>query len=284
MIIDSLSGGSGNFQDILDGGIGADTMAGGDGSDIYLVDNVGDLALEGFDDALGGTMDTVISSVSHTLGFGIEVLDLEGSTNLTSAGNDGKNSITGNAGANKLSGNAGDDTLEGGNGNDTLDGGAGSDSMQGGAGNDTIYDGTDGLRKQPAGGIDTIIASDLVNLALTGIQVERIIMAAGAGDLLAMAEANTTITGNEGNNFLGGDFGADTLSAAMAMTRSADPAVDDHVIDSLAGGAGSDEYRIATGDIVLESLAVGRRHRHGHRVIGKTDSYTLGANVENLIL
>jgi hypothetical protein len=69
--------------DYLDGGFGADTMDGGDGSDTYVVDNIGDIVKEVYDDFLGG-VDTVFSSVTYSLspgtagskGFGIENLTL----------------------------------------------------------------------------------------------------------------------------------------------------------------------------------------------------------------
>ena len=48
---------------MLDGGAGADTMAGGAGNDTYYVDNAGDTVIEASD---AGT-DLVSSSVSYTL-------------------------------------------------------------------------------------------------------------------------------------------------------------------------------------------------------------------------
>lgn len=91
---DTLNGQSG--QDFLDGGAGADRMYGGKDNDRYLVDNVGDQAVEDSADALGG-VDHVIANVSYTLGYGIENLSLNNPTTaLNGTGNGLNNYINGN--------------------------------------------------------------------------------------------------------------------------------------------------------------------------------------------
>ena len=64
--IQNATGGSGddtiignNFNNILDGGIGADALTGGAGNDTYVVDNIGDVVTE----AAGQGTDTVQSSI-----------------------------------------------------------------------------------------------------------------------------------------------------------------------------------------------------------------------------
>jgi Ca2+-binding RTX toxin-like protein len=108
---------------ILDGGAGADTMAGGAGNDVYIVDNAGDVVIEG---ASAGT-DSVSTSITYTLTANVENLTLTGSAAITGMGNDLNNAITGNGANNMLSGGVGADSLNGGLGADTLDGGAGAD-------------------------------------------------------------------------------------------------------------------------------------------------------------
>jgi Ca2+-binding RTX toxin-like protein len=130
---DVLSGGAGN--DVLNGGTGADRMVGGTGNDTYYVDNIGDVVVEA---AASGT-DSVISSISYTLGANVENLTLSGNAAINGSGNALDNTITGNAAANTLNGGAGDDTLSGGAGDDILIGGSGLDTFAGGAGNDTYY-------------------------------------------------------------------------------------------------------------------------------------------------
>ncbi|MBN8487012.1 MAG: calcium-binding protein [Burkholderiales bacterium] len=119
-----LFGNSGNNR--LDGAAGTDFMAGGLGNDTYVVDNLKDVVSEEFD---SGT-DTVLSSVSWTVGYSIENVTLTGSAavHITETLSYSENNrLTGNSGANTLTARYGDDTLNGGAGADTLRGGDGRD-------------------------------------------------------------------------------------------------------------------------------------------------------------
>jgi Ca2+-binding RTX toxin-like protein len=135
-------------NDILDGGVGADTLFGGVGNDLYIVDNVGDQVREDFDrvdDPEGGGffeggVDTVQSSVNFTLSNFIENLTLTGDA-TDGFGNAANNVITGNSNANLLEGGAGNDTLLGGGGNDILRGGFGNDTLVGDRGKDVLTGG-----------------------------------------------------------------------------------------------------------------------------------------------
>lgn len=136
---DTLDGGAGN--DTLDGGAGADTMTGGLGNDTYYVDNASDAVIESSDATYGG-IDTVIASVTRTLGSYQENLTLSGSLAINGYGNELANKLTGNAMANILSGGIGNDVLTGGAGKDTLTGGAGNDVFDFNALTDTGLDST----------------------------------------------------------------------------------------------------------------------------------------------
>ena len=211
---DSLLGGAGH--DSLDGSTGVDTMEGGAGDDIYRLNNTGDVASE----AGGDGSDLVVGSVSHTLGAGIETLQLGDMANLSGTGNGLANRLLGNSGANllsggdgadKLSGVVGNDTLGGGSGDDRLDGGTGADSMDGAAGNDTylVDDAGDVASEAGGDGSDLVIASVSHTLG-TGIENLRLTGTAeinGAGNGLA-----NRLLGNTGANLLGGGAGIDTLS------------------------------------------------------------------------
>ena len=136
---------TGNAGDnILNGGTDAlaDTLIGGIGNDIYIVNSATDIAV---DLAGQGIADRVKASVSYVLGAAaganIEFLETTnaagvGAINLT--GNALAQTITGNTGANILSGLGGNDSLVGNGGNDTLNGGLGNDTLNGGAGLDSF--------------------------------------------------------------------------------------------------------------------------------------------------
>jgi len=110
---DTLTGNSSVNR--IDGGAGADHMSGGGGDDTYVVDSAGDVVSE----APGAGTDTVISSVSFTLGGNVERLTLSGVANVNGFGSAADNILVGNSGNNILGGGLGDDTLTGNGGNDT---------------------------------------------------------------------------------------------------------------------------------------------------------------------
>jgi len=100
---------AGGDDDILDGGSGADTLQGGSGNDQYVVDDFGDVVIEG----VGKGTDSVRSTVDFTLAANIENLTLQGPLDIDGTGNDLANTLTGNSGDNILSGGAGKDSLSG---------------------------------------------------------------------------------------------------------------------------------------------------------------------------
>jgi len=158
----NLNSGAGN--DTLIGGVGNDTMIGGLGDDTYSVDSLLDVIIENADEG----KDTVLSSITYTLGATVEDLVLTGAGGESNGtGNLLNNRIDGNTGNNVLNGGGGNDSLHGGqgydavyggDGDDDVDGGFGNDTLSGGLGNDALWgnDGDDTYLFGRGQGIDTI--------------------------------------------------------------------------------------------------------------------------------
>jgi Ca2+-binding RTX toxin-like protein len=171
--IENLTGSSGDDElrgngsaNILDGALGADTLVGRAGSDIYYVDNAGDVVVEV---AGGGNYDEVRvrDLAGYTLPDYVEKLTSLTNAAFTGTGNglanemNGTNAVDtfyGGAGADALNGGAGNDVLYGEGDHDILNGGSGNDTMTGGLGNDTyIVDSVgDVVIEIASGGIDQV--------------------------------------------------------------------------------------------------------------------------------
>lgn len=256
---DRLEGRDGN--DFLDGGLGADQMVGGLGNDVYVVDDIGDQIIELPNEG----SDTLLSSISLTLVPDLENLILTGTENLSATGNAVANSITGNSGNNVLSGEGGADRLEGGDGNDSLDGGAGADTMIGGTGDDTytVDNINDQVIEEAGQGIDLVLANVSYSI---GNNVENLTLTGTANSVGTGNALNNTVTGNAGNNTLSGGDGNDYLDGQGGT-------------DTMIGGRGDDTFVVDNaGDVVSE------RADEGADTAIADVSYTLGANVESLIL
>jgi len=205
-----IVGNAGN--NLLNGLAGGDTMRGGLGDDLYIVDNAGDLIVE----LAGQGADRVQASVTYSLLSNIEELILTGAGNINGAGNALANLLVGNSGNNLLNGKGGADTMKGGNGDDVYIVDNAGDVAQ----ESSATGGTD--RVQSA--VSFTIGAFIENLALTG---------AGNVDGTGNASANV-IDGNTGANVLFGLDGDDYLRGGAGA-------------DSLHGGLGADKLNGSTG-------------------------------------
>lgn len=317
---DTLSGLGGD--DLLDGGSGLDLMKGGTGNDSYRVDNRGDTIVE----LAGQGMDTVVATVSYSLGANLENLVLGGTDSIDATGNVLNNILRGNAGANRL------------------DGGIGIDNMLGGAGDDTyVVDNVgDRIFEDVDGGVDTVMAQMSWRLAAT---LENLTLLGDGSYTATGNDGDNILTGNNGNNILRGLGGDDVMiggigSDSYIVDDAGDMVVEygdtgrdavyasfdytlaenvealylvgtahtgagngrdnmltgnglDNVLwgmdgndivrggvghDELRGGRGNDSYVVTSDDTVIEAAG------EGSDTVYADFNYTLGANLENLIL
>lgn len=246
----SIDGRGGN--DTIHAGGGDDTIDGGTGTDSML-GGVGDdgYTVDNAGDVVtenaGEGNDTVYSSLTWTLGANLENLTLTGAGNINATGNTLNNVLTGNSGNNALNGALGADTMIGGTGNDTYYVNDAGDVVT-----ETADEGTDTVRSS----INYTLGANLDNLVLTGGDHIN-----GTGN-----ELNNVFTGNTGNNSLTGGAGNDEFTGGGGT-------------DTLAGGTGDDIYNVSAADTVLMENA-----SEGTDTIQSSITWTLGANLENLVL
>jgi Ca2+-binding RTX toxin-like protein len=304
---DAIFGSGGD--DTLSGGVGNDSLEGGAGNDTYRF-NMGD-GQDVIDDA-SGTADAVAfgagiapSAVTGSLaadpttgaidslvlqlnggadqilirGYGngrkVESVSFADGTLWAAAqlddlarsvyGTANADALIGDAADNRLYGLAGNDTLQGGDGTDLLDGGTGADAMYGGNGNDTysVDDAGDLVSESANGGTDSVLTSVAYTL---GNEVENLTLTGGLSIAGTGNSLSNVIVGNAAANTLTGGAGNDTLDGGADN-------------DSMAGGTGNDTYIVdSASDVVTEAASAGTD------TVRSSVSWTLGTNVENLVL
>lgn len=176
-----------------------------------------------------------------------------------------------------------DDTIDGGTGDDTIDAGAGHDLITGGPGADTLTGGLGDDLYRVDDPSDTVIenadeGTDTVESSVTytlGDKVENLTLTGTAAINATGNDLDNVLTGNSGANTLTGGDGDDDLTGG-AGDDLLDGGPGD---DTMEGQAGDDVYVVdSTGDAVSESPD------EGMDTVWSSVRYTLGANLENLIL
>jgi Ca2+-binding RTX toxin-like protein len=234
---------AGNGNDLLDGGLGNDTLIGGSGNDTYVVDSASDVVTE----SSNAGIDTILSSITKTLGSNVENLTLTGTSAINATGNSLNNVLVGNSAANTLSGGTGADTMSGGAGNDTYVVDNVADVVV-----ELVGEGADLVQSS----VTVTLSANVENATLTGSSVIDAIGNELGNSLVGNSAANT-LTGNAGDDTLNGGAGNDTL----------------------VGGTGNDVYVVdSASDAVVELLD------EGTDLVQSSVAYTLSANVENLTL
>jgi len=208
----------------------------------------------------------------------IEYLELADGTRYALAdwqiGTAGNDNLVDGAGDGHLYGGSGNDALNGASGNDSLDGGTGADSMAGGTGDDVymVDNAGDVVSEYLNEGTDRVESS--VAFTLTP-NVENLTLIGSAAINGTGTDLANTIVGNGADNSLSGGGGNDILQGGAGNDRLDGGAG----TDSMAGGTGNDTYVVDNaGDVITENAG------EGTDAVESSFGYTLGANLENLLL
>jgi len=319
---DTITGAGGN--DTIDGGTGSDAMAGGQGDDIYFVDANGDVvteaAGEGTDTVNASVTWSMSANVENLVLTGTNAINGLGNTlDNTMFGNSAANILTGGLGNDFLDGQGGADTLVGGGGNDTYVLDNAGDSVS-----EAVNEGTDTVRTSfsyvlgtnvenlvltggdPVDGIGNASANILVgngaNNVLTGNDGSDTLDGGGGSDTLIGGLGNDVYivhssadhaveAANEGTDTVQADFSYTLGDNFENLRLTGSSSIDgtgnaaDNVltgndgVNTLTGLGGNDTYVLdSAADVVVEAAD------GGTDVVQIGQTYTLDANVENLVL
>ena len=257
----TADGGAGD--DIISGGLAADSIDGGAGVDVVNADHL-DTSVKGGtggesvdeDGILHGDRVDFSSSTGAVTFSNTDFEFVTGSSHddtikdtgyvgaadyvVSISGGDGNDNIIGGGADETIKGNAGNDLISGGTGSDRLDGGAGSDALN--------------YTDSKVGVIVNLTTASASGGTATGDRFSGFEHVAGSG----FAD---TLTGDGGNNVLDGFGGDDTLlglagSDILIGQGGNDELLGGADIDALEGGTGDDFVSGGGGDdIVIQDYA-----------------------------
>ncbi|MFZ6654757.1 hypothetical protein [Undibacterium sp. TJN19] len=179
----TITANSGN--DTLIAGTGLATLIGGTGNDTFVVNNTGDVIMQGADT----NPNLVQTSVSYTLPANVQKITGTGTGNLVLTGNSTAHTITANTG------------------NDTLVAGAGLATLIGGTGTDTFV-------VNNSADVITQTANTNKNLVQTSVNY---VLPANVQNITGTGSASISLTGNTLANVITGNSGNDTLIAGTGL-------------------------------------------------------------------
>lgn len=242
---DTIKGG--DLGDTLEGGLGTDTIYGAEGDDLLFGGAEGDVIYGGHGSDMFSAADLGADGVSIDLDIGEAVhgtdvdllFEIENAT-----GSAGDDTLRGAADANILIGGLGDDLLEGAAGDDQLIALDGDDSIDGGDGIDTAVLG-DGDWE-----IDFEIGSagnGSRNVSLASIEI---LETGGGDDSVTGGAGGQSLFGGEGDDTLIGGAGNDELVGDETTADEVDDAISSD--DALFGGAGDDVFYGGRGNDLLD--------------------------------
>ena len=222
-----LLGGDGN--DMLTGGINADTLDGEEGNDT-LTGLLGNDSLDGGGSGLTefntlvetANLDMALGSSSFTGGLGTDSVEDIQFAVLTGGASGNTISAAGFGGRATINGAGGNDIITGSGNGDLLTGGADNDQINGGGGNDTLKE---------SGNVNFVLTdtslSGVGSDTLTNIGFAFLIGGASANTLNASGftgaatlqggDGNDVLIGGSGNDSLLGEAGNDTLTGGGGM-------------------------------------------------------------------
>jgi Ca2+-binding RTX toxin-like protein len=281
------------------------TLVGLAGSDTYIVDDFNFAVAEFLTDPGTDTLRFRVSSASVFAPVGIENLVLEEGFVITNVlGNELNNAITGNSGANIIDGGLGADTMAGGFGSDTYQVDSVADVVQEGvnAGFDMVIS---SVTYTLQANVESLLLTGELDLngtgnasdnTLTGNTGKNTLTGLAGNDALTGGLGDDKLDGGDGNDELDGGDGVDTLLAGNGddeldggiANDTLDGGAGNDVLvggpgaDKMTGGAGNDDFEVDNaGDVVTEAAGGGD---DTVSVVAALASYTLPANVENLVL
>ncbi len=210
---------------------GPHTLAGGNGDDTYIIQNVRDVIIENAGAAAGNDqvrLDVGANDANYTLAANVERLVNLGSGNATLIGNGQNSTITAGSGNSVISdggASAAGVTMIGGVGNDTFMVSNAADVITSGGGNDVVYTKVSYTLAEPSGGNGV---ANIEARAFTGGAISTSESLAGGLNLGGNSLANN-IRGTTFADRLTGGGGNDTFDGQGG-------------VDSYIGGAGRDSY------------------------------------------